>query len=122
RAGARGGGVADKAGGIRSAAREDPVGAQRAVSMTDFAHPEILDCVRRALAEDIGAGDVTSQACVPAQRMAAGRFIAREQQIVAGVELLPLIYAERGGVDELRLEKSSGACASEGEVIAHVAG
>jgi len=90
--------------------------------MTDFAHPEILDCVRRALAEDIGAGDVTSQACVPAQRMAAGRFIAREQQIVAGVELLPLIYAERGGVDELRLEKSSGACASEGEVIAHVAG
>lgn len=90
--------------------------------MNDFAHPEILDCVRRALAEDIGAGDVTSQACVPAARMATGRFIAREQQIVAGVELLSLIYAERGGVDELRLEKSSGACASEGEVITHVCG
>jgi nicotinate-nucleotide pyrophosphorylase (carboxylating) len=90
--------------------------------MTDFSHPEILDCVKRALAEDIGSGDVTSRACVPADRMARGRFIAREQQIVAGTELLPLIYLERGGVDELRLEKPSGACASAGEIIATVRG
>ena len=90
--------------------------------MIDFSHPEILDCVRRALAEDIGLGDVTSQACVPAERMANGRFLAREQQIVAGTELLHLIYQERGGVEELNIRKSSGACAVEGEVIATVRG
>ena len=37
-------------------------------------HPEVLDAVRRALEEDIGIGDVTSQACVPADRRASGIF------------------------------------------------
>ena len=51
-----------------------------------------------------------------------GAFLAREPQVVAGVELLPLIYRIQGGVDELRLEKQSGACAGAGDVIATVAG
>jgi len=90
--------------------------------MIDFSHPEILDCVKRALEEDIGSGDVTSQACVPQDKIARGRFLARERQIVAGTELLPLIYQARGGVDDLRLDKLSGACASGGETIATVRG
>ena len=90
--------------------------------MIDFSHPEILDAVRRALDEDIGRGDVTSEACVPAHCMAHGRFIARQHQIVAGTELLPVIYQMRGGVEQLHIEKSSGACAAEGEVIATVRG
>jgi nicotinate-nucleotide pyrophosphorylase (carboxylating) len=90
--------------------------------MIDFSHPEILDAVRRALDEDIGPGDVTSEACVPAHAMAHGRFIARQQQIVAGTELLPTIYQMRGGVEHLHIEKSSGACAAEGEVLATVRG
>jgi nicotinate-nucleotide pyrophosphorylase (carboxylating) len=90
--------------------------------MIDFSHPEILDCVKRALAEDIGSGDVTSEACVPPDRMAHGRYIARQQQIVAGTELLPMIYRERGGVEDLHIELSSGACAQDGEVMATVRG
>jgi nicotinate-nucleotide pyrophosphorylase (carboxylating) len=90
--------------------------------MIDFAHPEILDCMKRALAEDIGGGDVTSQSCVPAGRMAHGQFIAREQQIVAGTELLPLLYEMRGRVDDLRVYKLSGACAAADEALATVRG
>jgi nicotinate-nucleotide pyrophosphorylase (carboxylating) len=90
--------------------------------MIDFSHPEILDCVKRALDEDIGSGDVTSEACVPRDRMAHGRFIARQQQIVAGTELLPMIYRERGGVEHLHIERLSGACAEDGEVMATVRG
>lgn len=90
--------------------------------MIDFSHPEILDAVRRALEEDIGPGDVTSEACVPAHRMAHGRFIARQQQIVAGTELLSTIYQMRGGVEHLQIEKSSGVCAAEGEILATVRG
>jgi len=90
--------------------------------MIDFSHPEILDCVKRALREDIGSGDVTSEACVPPDRMAHGRFIARQQQIVAGTELLPTIYRERGGVERLHIDLSSGACAADGEVMATVRG
>jgi nicotinate-nucleotide pyrophosphorylase (carboxylating) len=84
--------------------------------MMDVAHPEIADAVRRALEEDIGPGDVTSEACVPADREASGQFIAREPQVIAGIELLPLIY------DQCVLLKRSGERAAAGEVIAEVQG
>lgn len=85
-------------------------------------HPEVIDCIQRALAEDIGSGDVTSRVCVEEDRMATGRFIAREQQVIAGVELLPSIYEARGGVGELRLERATGDSVGPGETIAFVGG
>jgi len=73
---------------------------------------EIFETVRRALIEDIGARDVTSEVCVPAETRAAGRFFARQPLVVAGVELLPLIY------DEIDLWKHSGDPAEPGEPVA----
>ena len=84
--------------------------------------PEIVDAVRRALEEDIGPGDVTSEACIPADRTASGEFLAREEQVVAGVELLPVIYGLRGGVARLETFKRSGDRARAGEAIASVEG
>jgi len=82
----------------------------------------ICDAVRRALEEDIGPGDVTTEACVPADGQANGEFLAREDQVIAGVELLEEIYEARGGVETLELRKSSGDRAVSGEVIAAVSG
>ena len=79
-------------------------------------NPEIADVVRRALEEDIGPGDVTSEACVPADRQATGQFIARQPQVIAGVELLPLIY------DQCKVHKRSGDRAIAGDVIVQVQG
>ena len=90
--------------------------------MMDVSHPEILDVVRRALDEDIGGGDVTSEACIPASQSASGEFLARESQVIAGIELLPLIYDVRGGVARLDLRKHSGDRTGAGEVIASVSG
>jgi nicotinate-nucleotide pyrophosphorylase (carboxylating) len=81
-----------------------------------------IEVVRRALEEDIGPGDVTSEACVPASRHARGRFLARQPLVLAGNGLLRVIYHERGGVDELHLLKRDGEwCAAE-ETIATVEG
>src|ERR1700733_5394729 len=66
-------------------------------------HPEALDVVHRALAEDIGPGDVTSQACVPADRRASGTFLARQPMVLAGTDVVAAIYEARGGVEELTL-------------------
>ena len=85
-------------------------------------HPEIVESVRRALAEDIGDGDLTSQLTVPAERQAEGKFFARADITVAGIELLPLIYELRGGVDHLELLKKSGDRAYDGELLAVVRG
>jgi nicotinate-nucleotide pyrophosphorylase (carboxylating) len=85
-------------------------------------HPEIVEAVRRALEEDIGAGDLTSEACVPDGARASGRFVAREPMVVAGMALLPLIYELRGGVEELNVACGDGAGAGPGTELARVRG
>ena len=82
----------------------------------------IDETVRWALREDIGSGDVTTRACVPAGLRARGRFVAREPLVVAGLELLEVIYRERGGVDNLAVLKREGDRCAAGDVLATVRG
>jgi len=77
---------------------------------------DIAQAVRRALEEDIGTGDVTSQACVHADRRATGLFIARQHLILAGTEVLPVMY------DQLHLRKHDGDEVRHGETVAEVRG
>ncbi len=88
----------------------------------DVNHPDIHEAVWRALEEDIGPGDITSESCVPPDRMAEGCFQAREEMVVAGSELLPVIYQMRGGVEEVHLVATSGTRILGGERIASVRG
>jgi nicotinate-nucleotide pyrophosphorylase (carboxylating) len=69
-----------------------------------------------ALEEDIGSGDVTTIACVPAAQQARGRFLAREPLVVAGLGLLAELY------DSVTLHKRDGDRCHDGETIAEVAG
>lgn len=85
-------------------------------------HPEIRDLVALALREDIGSGDVTSAGCISEDRMATGRFYAREELVLAGIELLPLIYDMRGGVADLELRARSGDSVSKDYAVARVRG
>ncbi len=89
--------------------------------MFDLSHPEVRAAVERALAEDIGAGDVTSELTMPANLQAHGSFLAKQSLIVAGIELLPLIYETRGGAD-VQLRIQSGHRADARDVLATVAG
>lgn len=78
--------------------------------------------VRFALAEDVGAGDVTTQVCVPADRLADGIFLARQPLVLAGTAVLAEIYAQAGGVQSLTLLKPEGATVKAEEVFATVSG
>ena len=89
--------------------------------MFDVDHADVREAVERALAEDIGSGDVTSQLTVPDDLEARGSFLAKQKLVLAGVELLPLVYAGRGGV-RVDLLHSSGATLDRGAVIATVQG
>src|ERR1051326_5113044 len=52
----------------------------------------IQEIVHRALEEDVGSGDVTTNLCVAENTRAVGRFIAREPIIVAGAEVLQFLF------------------------------
>jgi nicotinate-nucleotide pyrophosphorylase (carboxylating) len=70
--------------------------------------------IRLALEEDIGAGDITSRACVPEDRRARGTFIAREPLILAGTEVIAEIF------DRSVLLKHDGDLCQPGDIIATV--
>jgi nicotinate-nucleotide pyrophosphorylase (carboxylating) len=78
---------------------------------------DVAQIVRRALEEDIGTGDVTSEACIPAGRRATGVFIGRQHFVLAGTEVLSVIYGE-----EIKFYKNDGDTVSNGEIIAEVHG
>ena len=89
--------------------------------MFEASHPEVCAALERALAEDIGTGDITSELTIPEDLSARGVFSAKQQLVLAGVELLPLIYKLRGGA-EVEVLVSSGAFVCPRDRIATVSG
>lgn len=55
-------------------------------------HPDVLDAIRRALAEDIGPGDVTTNSIVPPDAVMRGRIIAKQDGVVAGLDVAQAVY------------------------------
>ena len=89
----------------------------------DASHPEIVDAVRRALLEDIGPGDITTDLCVPRGMRCGARMIARQTLTLAGAELIPVIFEQLApGRCEFQTRHSSGARLAPGEEIAEVIG
>jgi nicotinate-nucleotide pyrophosphorylase (carboxylating) len=89
--------------------------------MFDVEHADVREAVERALAEDIGSGDITSELTVPEDLRARGSFIARQSLMLAGVELLPLIYGPCAGAT-VQILHGSGTKLETGAVIATVEG
>lgn len=54
--------------------------------------PEIREIIQRSLAEDIGDGDVTTQATVPNSLWLTGRMVARAEGIIAGLEVAEMVF------------------------------
>lgn len=88
----------------------------------DWQHREALDLIRRALEEDIGAGDVTTELTVPAQRKASGGFFAREPLTVAGIELMQAVYDLAGGGVAVEILTPSGTDVAAGTCLARAEG
>jgi len=76
----------------------------------------MIKIIRLALEEDIGAGDITSRACVPEGLRARGTFIAREPLVLAGTEVLDQMF------DHVVLLKHDGDRCAEGDLLATVEG
>ena len=55
---------------------------------------EINAIVRRALEEDIGSGDVTTECIVPTELWLNGRLVARSVGVIAGLEITSLVFSQ----------------------------
>lgn len=81
-----------------------------------------LRWLRSVLREDIGRGDITSQAVVGFDVEACGRFICKKRGVVAGLPLLQPLFALLDSRCEVDLKVVDGSPVKRGMVLAEVRG
>ncbi len=83
--------------------------------------PHVAALIDLALAEDLGAGDRTSEALVPAFARARGRLRAKQGLVVCGLPLLERVFRRLGDV-HVSVEAAEGTEAAPGQVLATLEG
>ncbi len=86
--------------------------------MTD----EIIDIVKRALAEDIGTGDITTDLTVPKEAELTGRFIAKSAGVVAGWDVVKATFRLLDTKVNVFQSVSDGADVKAGDSIGTITG
>ncbi|MEJ7711632.1 MAG: carboxylating nicotinate-nucleotide diphosphorylase [Pyrinomonadaceae bacterium] len=74
------------------------------------------------LSEDLGRGDITTQAVVARNARARGRFVAKEPMIVAGIEAAETVFSTLDSQQQIEAFVSDGEEVEEGKVIARTNG
>jgi nicotinate-nucleotide pyrophosphorylase (carboxylating) len=78
--------------------------------------------VRRALAEDLGWGDVTTEATVDADRRARGEIVAKCDCVIAGLDVAAEAFRQLDPLVSVSAKCSDGARRQKGDVIAELRG
>jgi nicotinate-nucleotide pyrophosphorylase (carboxylating) len=82
----------------------------------------IDDIVARALREDVGHGDVTTEALIPADARAMAQIVSREEAIVAGVPVAAAVFAAVDATLSFTTHTPEGARVAPGEALATIRG
>ena len=85
--------------------------------------PTILEeTVRRALAEDIDRGDITTEACVSPTTMGEATLRAREKLVVCGLPILEEVYGQVDPLVDVDALVADGDVVEAGSAVATVTG
>lgn len=76
--------------------------------------------IREMLAEDLGSGDVTSEAIVPPKLGVRGEIVARQAGTVAGTAEVTAVFNEAGV--KVKVIRSDGAVVRPGDIIIRLEG
>jgi nicotinate-nucleotide pyrophosphorylase (carboxylating) len=79
--------------------------------------------VRAALLEDLGlAGDLTTNAIVPANVHATTLLVARQHGVIAGLDLAELAFRLIDPAIEVQIERADGSAVTPGSLLATISG
>lgn len=90
--------------------------------MTQILSAEINVCVKRALEEDIGSGDVTTDAIVSPEAQIIGQIIAKQAGVVAGLDVAAAVFHFLEKTISFRARVGEGASVASGTIIASLYG
>ncbi|MTZ12969.1 carboxylating nicotinate-nucleotide diphosphorylase [Pseudomonas sp. JL972] len=82
---------------------------------------EIDATVRRALAEDIGSGDITAQ-LIPAERLAHASVITREAAVISGVAWVDAVFRQLDPRVAVHWQVADGERVEADQVLFHLEG
>jgi nicotinate-nucleotide pyrophosphorylase (carboxylating) len=80
------------------------------------------DLVRRALAEDIGSGDVTTAATVDGDRQARGILLAKSAGVIAGLDVAAETFRQLDPDVVIRVRRADGTRCEAGAEVAEIQG
>jgi nicotinate-nucleotide pyrophosphorylase (carboxylating) len=83
---------------------------------------QMKDIVRKALEEDMGDGDVTTNPIVPLDRKGYGRFVAKEKGVIAGLEVAEAAFLALDDQAQFEAVINDGERAEAGRIVATVEG
>lgn len=84
---------------------------------------DILASIGEFLAEDIGRGDITTQATVPADVRGQGKFLAKEYLVVCGISIAEAVFLHLDADNpEIETSVNEGDEVEEGTVFATLKG
>jgi nicotinate-nucleotide pyrophosphorylase (carboxylating) len=83
---------------------------------------EILNCIKRALDEDIGTGDATTNSIVPAEATMRGQITAKQDGVIAGLDVAQATYQLLDSDVVFAAQIADGSRVTRGLVLALVSG
>jgi len=84
--------------------------------------PDVSDVIRRALAEDIGHGDITTALLIPEENESKAHVIAKDNFVLAGLPFLKEIFRIIDPSVSLTYFFHDGSQVKKGDIIAELSG
>jgi nicotinate-nucleotide pyrophosphorylase (carboxylating) len=90
--------------------------------MTLLSFHQVKHLIRTAIEEDVGRGDVTTEATIPEQVTAHARLIAKQEIVLAGLEIFAGVYASLDQSVAIKSHQRDGDLIPPKTVIAELDG
>lgn len=90
--------------------------------MSPLRPDDYADIVRRALAEDVGPGDVTTEATVPLAQRARGVFLVKQPCVLAGIDVAVETFRQLEPGMEAHFDARDGDRCEPGQVVGEIRG
>ena len=83
---------------------------------------ELIGIIENAIREDIGPGDYSSLACIPAEAKGKAKLLVKDNGIIAGVEFAKMIFKQVDQSLEVEILIKDGENVKYGDIVFYVSG
>ncbi|EIA08390.1 carboxylating nicotinate-nucleotide diphosphorylase [Flavobacterium frigoris] len=83
---------------------------------------ELQILIANAIREDVGDGDHSSLACIPASAQGKAKLLVKDEGIIAGVEFAKMIFNYVDPKLQVETFIEDGAAVNQGDIVFHVSG